>query len=88
MSLGALVPLVVEAARPVVAQALASQRGNGGSILGSSEASPGLDIRATLAEAQMGEPGFWMPPKMDLEKAVLIAVIGFAGGHILGKSMR
>lgn len=49
---------------------------------------PGLDVRASVAETEMRDPNFWRPPRMDWEKAMVVALLGLVAGHLVARALR
>ncbi len=85
MSLGAMIPALAQVAGPVIADALGEDHAAGiAPIVGL----PGLEIRASLAESQMKDPGFWQDPGFDWKKMALAALVGFIAGSLLARTMK
>ena len=87
MNLSAFVPLLTQAAGPMLSEAMGARKNQNRSGGISALTNPGVEARAGLAEAQMLDPGFWRSPSMNWEQAALVAVIGFMAGHLIGKSL-
>lgn len=91
MNIGAVAPLLTQAAVPIVKEMLASEKlpsANPSQFASSSTAVPGLDVRASVAETEMRDPGFWRPPRMDWEKAMVVALLGLVAGHLVARALR
>lgn len=91
MNLGTVVPLLSQAAVPVLKEVLSSEKSasaNPSPSGWSSTAVPGLDVRASVAETEMRDPNFWRPPRMDWEKAMVVALLGLVAGHLVARALR